>query len=46
MPNPMKRVHDLLTNEITDTEMTDAEYATFLDYEKNLLEQSTQLGGN
>jgi hypothetical protein len=30
MANPIKRVHDLSTNEVTDTEMTDAEYAAFL----------------
>jgi len=30
MANPIKRVHDLSTNTITDTEMTDEEYAQFL----------------
>jgi len=30
MPNPMKRVHNQETNEIIDSEMTDAEYQQFL----------------
>ena len=30
MTKPMIRIHDLATNEITDREMTDAEYAIHL----------------
>ena len=40
MANLMKRVHDLSTNEITDTEMTDAEQAAFLAHEKEQQEKA------
>ena len=30
MTKPMKRIHDLTTNEIVDREMTDAEYEKYL----------------
>ena len=31
MSNPMMRIHDMETNEVIDREMTDAEYADYLD---------------
>jgi hypothetical protein len=31
MSNPMMRIHNMETNEVIDREMTDAEYADYLD---------------
>jgi hypothetical protein len=31
MSNPMMRIHDMETNEVIDREMTDVEYADYLD---------------
>lgn len=42
MANPMKRVHNQETNEIIDSEMTDAEYAQFL-AENEAAEQSSRI---
>jgi hypothetical protein len=31
MPNPMTRIHDLATDTVVDREMTDEEYAQYLE---------------
>jgi hypothetical protein len=31
MPNPMTRIHDLATDTVIDREMTDEEYAQYLE---------------
>ena len=41
MTRPMKRIHDLLTNEIIDREMNDAEFAQYeADQAVNALRQA------
>jgi len=35
MTNPMIRIHNAETNEIIDREMTDAEYADYLEQQNN-----------
>ena len=39
MPNPMIRIHNIETNEVTDREMTDAELAT---YESEIAAKATE----